>query len=144
MSGDVQEMFLNVRMREVDKKYHRILVKKENGVWPYEFQVFPFGNPCSASAAVGAAHLAANKMQESHPLAAEAIREDTLIDDTLKSTESVEQLIELKDQLIEVYESIGMNIRKFASNSEVFMKTVPQDKCSPDFDISGILSLIHI
>ena len=136
--ADVQEMFLAVGMRKEDRRFHRVFIMENGDVRSYQFTVFPFGNACSPKVAITVTKQAAEKKKATHPLAYEAICHNTLIDDTAKSAESPERLIETVKQLLEVYESIGMNLRKFASNSTQLMSTIPSEKQLPEFQVSEL------
>ena len=52
-SADVKEMYLQVRMKDEDQPYHRVLWRNEKEqLEALQFRVFPFGSTCSPAAAM--------------------------------------------------------------------------------------------
>ena len=98
-------MFLAIKLREQDIDYHRILVEKDGDMKPFRFTSFPFGNACSPKVAITIAQLAAEKLSINHPEASEAIKNHTLMDDTLISRESEEELGVIRIGLESIYKS---------------------------------------
>jgi hypothetical protein len=87
MMGDVSKMFLQVKLAEPDRVYHRFLWTPDPNKEPeeYEFQVHCFGNAGSPSVAISVVRDYAKKNKKRFPRAAEAILNSTHVDDTLDS-----------------------------------------------------------
>ena len=135
LTADVKEMFLQVRMRPEDSDFHRILVKKNERFVPFRFRVFPFGNTCSPKVAITIAKQNAKRFQSKYPQASRSIQEFTLVDDTLRSMNNEKELEKLGKDLVFIYDQIGMDLRKFASNSKRVMESIPIEKRAPSINM---------
>ena len=147
-SADISEMFLRVKLAEKDQKYHRFYW---NGNI-YQFTSILFGNQCSpdASQKVLATHCERNI--DKYPLACDVLQNFCYMDDTIKSCESVEELVETIQQLIPLTKSMNMDICKFYTNSTKAIEVLDRDKVSTkvtftdiDFEIesSKVLGMIY-
>ena len=68
----------------------------------------------------------AEGLQDQFPEAKKIIDKHTIVDDHLFSVDTPEQAIKIKDDLVNIYQSAGMNIRKWVSNSPELINTVPE------------------
>ena len=73
----------------------------------------------------------AKRFKNEHPEAAKSILEFTLVDDTLRSINDERELEKLSKDLVFIYDQIGMELRKFASNSKRVMESIPIEKRAP-------------
>jgi hypothetical protein len=139
MMGDVSKMFLQISLAEKDRKYHRFLWTPDKNKEPeeYEFKVHCFGNAGSPSVAISVVRDYAKKNQKRFPRAADAILNATHVDDTLDSFETIEEAIKTAKEIQLLYSEIKMQLRKFASNSEDFMKAFEKSNWAADFELIG-------
>ena len=113
LSGDVSEMFLQVRMNPEDCAYHRVLLWNELGdEIVLEFLRHVFGSTCSPVIAMFAARFLARPFEELYPRAIEVITNSTIMDDGMDSFSTKEEARAVRDQLKEIYGTGGMEIKK--------------------------------
>jgi hypothetical protein len=136
-TADVSQMFLRVYMKEEDRPFHRFLHTETLGGVPeeYEFLVHSFGNPGSPTVAITAARMHAELHQKKFPRAAETIIESTHVDDSLDSFDTFEEAVEVAKACKKIHDEIGMNLRKFASNSACFMKHIAQEDWAKGYSL---------
>jgi hypothetical protein len=121
--GDVEAMFLQVKMPKKDARYHRFLWYGEDGtIIIFEFDRHLFGNAGSPTIAIFAVKETALKFAELLIRAAECIAESTIVDDNLDSVCTDDEAIQVILDLNIIYGSIGMKMRKIASNSTKVLK----------------------
>ena len=98
VSGDVQEMFLQVHLAEEDRKYHRFVFRflDSDLLSIIEALVHLFGNRGSPTIVVFVIKWLATRKKLLLPLASETVLESSLVDDCMDSVPSVEQAVELK------------------------------------------------
>ena len=125
---DVRDMYLNVRLDERSRRYHRFIWKDEEGsVKVYEFAVHVFGNAGSPAVAVFVLKSAAAELEEECPLAAETIAESSLMDDVMDSFGSVEEAKRAMVELARVFSRAGFAAHKFCSNSQEVLSMVDNE-----------------
>ena len=71
------------------------------------------------------------------PLAAEAVLENTYMDDTLKSVENVDLGKSLYQELTKLWSQAGMQVRKWLSNSIEVLKIIPVEERAEQVDIES-------
>jgi hypothetical protein len=139
MMGDVSKMFLQVKLAQQDRVFHRFLWTPDPDKEPdeYEFQVHCFGNAGSPSVAISVVRDYARKNIKRFPRAAEAMLDSTHVDDTLDSFKTLEEAIQTAKEIQQLYSEIHMKLRKFASNSKEFMEAFDSSDWAADFAIIG-------
>lgn len=128
---DIEEMYLQINLKESDKRFNRFLWRTDNSQKPdiYEFNRLVFGANCSPFLAQFVSQENARLYENDYPLAAETILNSTYMDDSMDSVMSDEQAIELYHQLSDVWGKAAMFARKWLSNStEVLEGIPPQDR----------------
>ena len=145
--ADVSEMFLQIIMAKEDCKYHRFFyrVHPDDEIEEFEFLVHPFGNAGSPTVAIHAVQKRAKEIfdEKTDWRVLEVVNESTMVDDNIDSFDTVEEAIEISDKLKDLYKSLNMLIRKWASNSREFMNGIPDGERARNFDFnaSGVMDL---
>ncbi|XP_062538613.1 uncharacterized protein LOC134206887 [Armigeres subalbatus] len=86
--------------------------------------VATFGSACSPCIAQYLKNRNAEDYREKYPKAARAIIENHYVDDFLDSVDTVEEAVELIEDVKHVHAMAGMEIRNFASNSPVVLERI--------------------
>ena len=129
LTGDVEEMFLQIKLATEDKKYHRILWRDgetERAPDIYEAQRWIFGNAAAPFAAQYAMKENARMHAAEFPLAAEAVARSFYMDDALCSFKTEEDAKEAREQLTQAMKLAGMNIKKWRSSSLDVAESIPE------------------
>ncbi|XP_058838120.1 uncharacterized protein LOC131693879 [Topomyia yanbarensis] len=122
LTGDIREMFHQVRIREEDQQCQRFLWDDENGeIATYVMQVMTFGACCSPSSAQFIKNLNANRFSNQFPAAVESITKRHYVDDLLVSVDTEQEAIQLAKDIKYVHSEGGFEIRNWMSNSEVVL-----------------------
>src|SRR6266446_3459006 len=134
--GDIKQMFLRISLAKIDRKYHRFLHRDnpEDDIAEYEFLVHCFGNSGSPAVSVYTIKELAKTHQEEFPRAAECILKSTLVDDHVDSVVTAAEGIQLIKDLKTLFLKIGMFIKKFASNDQEVMNSIPVEDRAPGFE----------
>ena len=138
LSGDISEMFLQVGLREEDRRYHRFLwrsfdASQEPSV--YEFQSLVFGNTASPFCAQFVIQNHAEMKAADYPKAADTVNNSMYVDDVLDSLETPQEAIELRRQLSEMLNAAHFHLRKWSSNDRSVLEDVPTEDRQPDIEI---------
>ena len=128
---DIEEMYLQINLKTIDKQFHRFLWRTDNSQEPdiYEFDRLVFGANCSPFLAQFVSQENARRYKNEYSLAADTILNSTYMDDSMDSVMSSEQAIELYHQLSDVWGKAAMYARKWLSNSTTVLDEIPsQDR----------------
>lgn len=123
-SGDIQEMYLRVMMREEDRWAQQILWEDDGGICSYRMNVLPFGTTCSPSLAQYVKNANAQRFAVQFPDAVYGIVENTYVDDHLQSCHTEEEAIDMALTVRAIHRSGGFNMRKWSSNSPAVLSAL--------------------
>ena len=135
--GDIEAMFLRIKMKPEDRTYHRFYFARRPGDDPteYWFNVHSFGNAGSPAVSTNVVKIHAENNKDRYPKAYELLTENTHVDDTLCSFDTVAETIEAGKQCKDLLAEIKMAWSKMASNSPDVLKAFPQEMWDKDFSL---------
>lgn len=138
VSGDIREMFLQLKMCLKDKSSQLFLYRKDPSQPPeiYVIDVVTFGAACSPSTAQFIKIRNAEEFSSQYPRAVEAILKSHYVDDMLDSVDTEEEAIQLIEDVRAIHKAAGFEIRNFVSNSVEVMQTFQEDSKSHLTDVS--------
>ena len=126
LCGDVSEMFLQVGLMESDRKYFRFLWRTNPETNPevFQFTRVVFGAKASPYLAARALEQTAEKFSHSSDIKS-IIQDSFYVDDMLQSFPDVNKAIEAREEIKAVLQAGGFRIRKWMTNSEEVMESIP-------------------
>ena len=119
VTGDIREMFFQVRMNPRDQRSQMFLWndgKIGSTSQPYVLKVMTFGAACSPSTAHYVKNLNADQFEIEYP-AVECIKYEHYVDDMLSSVETEDEAIQLAWDVCFIHAQGGFEIRIWLSNS---------------------------
>ena len=135
---DIEQMYLQIQIRESDRSYFRFLWRDLVHDKPpdeYEFNRLVFGINASPFLAQLVTQEHAKNTRSDDLRAAETILESTYMDDSLDSTPTTEEAIQLYKALSTMWEAAGMKARKWLSNSHEVLAEIPVADRAAKMDI---------
>lgn len=116
--ADIMEMFHQIRIRTSDCQSQRFLFRENPSDPPqvYVMDVATFGPTCSPASAQFIKNLNADEFSNDFPRAAVAIKYHHYVDDYLDSFESVNEAVEVVNEVKLVHLKGGFTLRRFLSN----------------------------
>ena len=139
--ADISKMFLRLNIEESQKDMHRFLFRFEKHellqVWRYCTVMFgEKSSPFLANASIKF-HASTPSMNEKCPRAVKVIKDNEVyMDDTTTGEFSEERAIQLYKQLVTFFQSMGMSLHKFISNSNQFLSSIDQDRRAKETNCS--------
>ena len=130
-TGDIEAMFLQVSVPQSLRDYLRFLWWPQGITEPsqeYRMTVHLFGATSSPSCANFSLHLTAEDYVSCSREASETIRNNSYVDDLLKSVEDEKAASRQLKELKEMCAKGGFNLTKFNSNSLAVLQSVPQEE----------------
>ncbi|XP_070067090.1 uncharacterized protein [Drosophila virilis] len=128
VSGDIREMFHQVKARQKDHPAQKFLWRGgDSSRFPetYVMQVMTFGASCSPALANYVKNRKAERFVAEHPDAVKAICEKTFVDDWLQSVDTGAEMIQLAET--EIHASGGFEMRRWTSNSKQVIQALEDD-----------------
>ncbi|XP_062716949.1 uncharacterized protein LOC115265221 [Aedes albopictus] len=118
--SDIREMFLRILIREEDKWSQCFLWRSrpEEDVEVYVINVAMFGATSSPCTAQYVKNWNASEYSEQYPRAVEAVIKNHYVDDFLDSVDSVEEAVELVQQVKDIHAAAGFQFGKILSNEQ--------------------------
>ncbi|XP_055632538.1 uncharacterized protein LOC129773014 [Toxorhynchites rutilus septentrionalis] len=149
--GDIREMFLQIKMREPDKRFQKFLFRLDSSCTPdiYVMDVVIFGAKCSPCNAHFTKDANAREHADQFPDAANAIINRHYVDDYFDSADTEEEAIQRAVDVRYVHSLGGFEIRNWVSNSPKVLaalgehgkstKTLSYDKTLESERVLGLL-----
>lgn len=131
--GDIEEMFHQVRIDEVDQQSQRFLFQdKPDAPEPDEYvmNVMTFGATCSPSSAHFVINENAERFAGQLPAAAGAIRKCHYVDDMLASVDTEPEAIQLAKDVRFIHQQGGFKMRGWISNSSTVTEALNGENVS--------------
>lgn len=124
--ADISQMYLNIRVREEDRKYQRsILNIPESPVQEIEYNTVLFGATCAPFLAQRVIKQLAIDEKERFPLGADVLKTCAYIDDIAYSKPSNDMAKESLKELTAITATAGFHLHKIASNDAVVLDGLP-------------------
>lgn len=125
--GDIEKMYKQIRI--ADDQQHLLLILWRNEVTGrieiYALTTVTFGVANAPCTAIRVLRALADEVREKYPSVSRVIEENYFVDDCMAGEDTVAEAIGLYDDMKITLLSGGFNMRKINSNSDEFLKHVP-------------------
>ncbi|XP_055633837.1 uncharacterized protein LOC129774165 [Toxorhynchites rutilus septentrionalis] len=127
--ADAEKMYRQIRLHPVDYPLHRIRWRSSSSepLKTFELTTVTYGTASAPYLATRCLLELSNQGAEAYPLAAKVLSKDLYMDDMLTGIDDVEEGQELCNQLRQLLQSGGFNLRKWASNSSTILSIIPPE-----------------
>ena len=135
--SDVSKMFHQILIQEPYRDYYRFLWNFDMEAEEpkiYRFKFLLMGSKDSPYLALATIHHHLELYEKQHPEKAwvtKLIREHLYVDDLIVSVDTVAEAIMLRKEISSIFGEIHMEIKKWASNSEEVLQTIPEKDLYP-------------
>ena len=130
MCCDLAQMFLNIKVSPEDRQYLRVFYRADpaQDLKVYQFTVHAFGLSSSPCVAMSVVRHHAKINADKWPIAEEAIRLNSLVDDIWFMSDNLADLYEGKKEIKHLMESMGVGVHKWGSNCAELLSDIPEEK----------------
>ena len=111
-------MFRQVLVHEEDRRYQRILWRRNNKIETLQLNTLTFGVSSSPFLAIRTVHKLAEDEHLAFPKAANIIKTHLYVDDLLTGAGTIHETREIRDEIIKLLARGGFTIRQWASNDD--------------------------
>ncbi|XP_062710702.1 uncharacterized protein LOC134288828 [Aedes albopictus] len=137
--ADAKQMYRQVLVDERDTPLQRIVWRQspDQPLNTYELLTVTYGTASAPFLATRVLLQLADDEQENYPAAAKVLRKDVYVDDLFSGADSVEEAIELRQQLEALLSKGGFQLRKWASNEAAVLEdlSVENRALQPSVDL---------
>ncbi|XP_012152147.1 uncharacterized protein LOC105664034 [Megachile rotundata] len=128
ITGDIEKMYRQFIVRDEDKKYQRILWRdSDDKVHTYELQTVTFGLSAAPYLAMRCLVQLAHDEGHKFPAAAKILLRDFYVDDLLTGASTEEEAILIREELRQLLNLAGLNIRQWAANRETLLQGLHEE-----------------
>ena len=133
LTTDVSRMYRAVLLHKEQRDLHRFLWREDphQSVKDYRMTRLTFGVSASSFAANMALKQNAISHRQSHPQAYQAVLESFYVDDGLTGADSVDEAVQLREELQELFSLGGFELRKWKSSSGEVLSSIPKGLTDP-------------
>ena len=127
--GDIEKMFLQIRLKEEDRDSHRYLWRDlDPKATPkiYRMTRVTFGVVSSPFLAIGTIQEHVRRCKETFPVASSEILRNTYVDDFTSGRDNVQETLKLQQSAAELMQKAAFNLTKWSSNSSELMDAIPE------------------
>lgn len=122
--ADIEKMYRQIELHEDDRKYHTILWRNEATEPVKEYQI-TFGTAAAPYLATKTLRQLAELGEQKYPIVSEILKNDFYVDDLISGADSINNAIAAKNELMEILKEGGMRLRKWTSNNQQLLYTLP-------------------
>jgi hypothetical protein len=128
-SSDAVKMYRQIRVHPSQRCY-QVILWRDNSSEPIQVRKLctaTYGTKCAGYVSTRCLNQLSMD-EDKFPLASEIVRRDFYVDDCLSGAETLEQAIQIRDELIGLLKRGKIELHKWCSNSQEFLKDIPADR----------------
>ncbi|XP_051153762.1 uncharacterized protein LOC127277018, partial [Leptopilina boulardi] len=140
LSGDIEKMYRQFFIHPQDRKFQKILWRynENEPIRTYELNTVTYGTSAAPFLAIRCLKELANNEGRAFPIAAEVLKNDFYVDDCLTGADTVSEVQQIKEGLIELTTKAGLRICKWRSNhQEIAQNSGDSEVLTNDVDQSS-------
>lgn len=129
LTADVQKMYRQTLLDESHSPLHRVFWRKDRHgpLKVLELTTVTYGTASAPFLATRALKQLADDERGKYPEAAKIVDNDFYVDNALFGSNDIREAAELQRQLVELLESGGLHLHKWASNESSLLETIPEE-----------------
>lgn len=134
LTADISKMFRQLVIHPDHQNYQKILWRFSTSepIKEYRMKRLIYGLTCSPYLAIRTLLQLAEEEGASYPLAAEALRTSTYVDDIVTGSCSYESTLLLQQQLVDLLRKGGFELQKWSSNCPQLLNQLPSSRLAID------------
>lgn len=135
MSADIEKMYRQILISEENRSLQTILWRSQpsDKLKEYCLNTITYGTTPASYLATACLEKLAQEYEEKAPFAAQAIKSDLYMDDLLTGANTIEDAINLRENVINIMSSAGFILRKWISNDPALLTNMSNNKDDPMF-----------
>ena len=132
MTGDIEQMYRQVLINPPDRQFQRIPWQRNGRIETFELNTVTFGVSAAPYLAIRTLHQLAADERARFPRASASLIRDFYVDDWITGADTLREILEMRDEMVELLRSGGFNIQKWGSNHVHALGSLKQKEFSSD------------
>ncbi|XP_066596575.1 uncharacterized protein [Prorops nasuta] len=116
ITADIEKMYRQILVNKMDRRYQRILWFHQGEIRTFELNTVTFGISSSSFLAIRTLKQLAEDEGERYPIGSEVLKGNLYVGDLLSGADNLQEIFNIRDELIALLKKGGFRIRKWASN----------------------------
>ncbi|XP_061402363.1 uncharacterized protein LOC133338195 [Musca vetustissima] len=131
LSGDICKMYRCVRVSNPDNYLQCVLWRNDpsEDIKVYKLDTVTYGTKPAAFLAIRSMHQLSHDEETSYPLGAKIVRRDFYVDDLITGGNTIEEVLDIRQQVSDLLKRGNFEIRKWCSNYLDVLTGVPLADC---------------
>lgn len=127
LTGDIEKMYRQILIRPPERKFQRILWREtpESPIQTYELNTITYGTASASYLATRCLIYLSDLYASQFPKTSNILKNNAYMDDILCGGDTVEEVLQIQNELINILASAGFPIRKFLSNHSAVLADNP-------------------
>lgn len=129
MIADITKMYRQIKVDESDVHLQRILWRSspKEDIKSYELTTVTYGTAAAPFLATRCLNQISIESTEDYPIEAKVIERDFYVDDLITGVQDVETGLRIQQNLMNVLEGYGFQLRKWCSNNSAILENIPEE-----------------
>ncbi|XP_055909573.1 uncharacterized protein LOC129944268 [Eupeodes corollae] len=130
-TADIVKMFRQILIRKPETDYQRIVWRNSpsENVKHFRLKTVTYGTSSAPFLAVRVLKQLAEDYQVTHPIAARILLNDVYVDDIMTGANSIEDLMRIQSELVELLSLAKIQLSKWSSNCWSLLAKIPSEDC---------------
>ncbi|XP_044588714.1 uncharacterized protein LOC123267892 [Cotesia glomerata] len=147
MTSDIAQMYRQICIHPDHHKFQRILYYHNNNISTFELKRVTFGVSAAPFLAIRTVNQLADEESHNFPIASKILKRDLYVDNLSTGTNSLTEILQLRDEIIQLVRKGGFELRQWASNHQHALdnfdqRTLDLDCAINDDPISKTLGIV--
>ncbi|XP_018378596.1 PREDICTED: uncharacterized protein LOC108771167 [Trachymyrmex cornetzi] len=125
ITADIEKMYLQVLVHENERKFQRVLWRKDDEIKTFQLNTLAFGVASSPFLTIRTLQQLAEDECHAFPEATKVLKTHLYVDNLLSGANTIDEARLIRDKLIDLLARGGFNIRQWASNEERIINDLP-------------------
>ena len=135
ITADIEKMYRQVLVRSEDRKYQRVLWEEAENIKTYELNTVTFGLASAPFLAIRCLHQLAEDEGHKFLIASNILKNDLYVDNLLTGANTIEETIQIRDEITQLLKLGGFNLRQWGSNEPLILRGLEEDSIIPNFQL---------
>ncbi|XP_058804710.1 uncharacterized protein LOC131671918 [Phymastichus coffea] len=132
VTADIEKMYRQVLVHPENRKYQKILWYYEGKIRTFILNTVIFGMACAPILVIRTLHQLARDEAENFPNASQILMRDFYVDDLVSGADSLEAILSIRDEMIQLLSRGGFVIRQWSSNHISALENIDREIFSLD------------
>lgn len=146
LTGDITKMYRQIWVHPLHRKYLRVLWRPtlNEPIRHYEMNTVTFGTSCAPFLATRVIKQIAEDNEVTFPEASSIMSNSFYVDDLLFGVDSIQQGIQLRNQIISMLAKSGMNLCKMSGNDDQLLEGLPSNIIESKKESNDVIKTLGI